>query len=167
MRLAAHGPRNRPACTRLPLDGWRTADPANLEARYNWALTSLLLDTAHPSAAAVEVMEKFYQGDSANPLYITGAAFARFRLGNVQPAAALLAKLPPAALQRPQRVPYAAAIFAAAGKCDAAKAVEKVAPAEAALLPEGEVEKRDIPLEIIHGICSPAFQRLFDFWSTP
>jgi predicted Zn-dependent protease len=118
------------------LDGWRTADPANLEARYNWAITTLLLPAPRPSSAAVDVLEKFYQSDPTNPLYITGAAFARFREGQFKSAADLLAKLKPAALQRPERAPYAAVIFAAAGRYDQSRAVQRFAPAPSALLPE-------------------------------
>jgi len=118
------------------LDGWRKAEPANVEVGYDWALAALLIEPAHPPAQAETEMEKLYSSDPANPIYVTGAAFARYRRGRAQEAADLMAKLSPVALKRPDRAPYAAAIFAAAGRYEAAQSVAKLAPPPDALLPE-------------------------------
>jgi predicted Zn-dependent protease len=118
------------------LDGWRKADSASLEARYNWAMVALLADRAHPDPGACAVLEGLYKATPGNPYFATGAAFARFCLGEPGEALSAMAGLQPVELKLPERSPYIAAVFAANERWDEARAALRAAPAVSSLLPE-------------------------------
>lgn len=130
--LAARDTRGLRDLYRLFNDGSDRFDPK----LQDWALLSLLTEPATAPNEATRTLAMLHAKDTANQHYATNYAFALCQLGRHAEACALLDRLDADGKELPERAPYLAAIYAAAGRRDEARAALRRAPPERALLPE-------------------------------
>ena len=130
--LAARDTRGLRDLYRLFNDGSDRFDPK----LQDWALLSLLTEPTSVPNEATRTLEMLHAKDKLNQHYATNYAFALFQLGRHAEACALVDRLDAGGKELPERAPYLAAIYAAAGRKDEARAALRRAPPERALLPE-------------------------------
>lgn len=90
----------------------RDSNPAMPRYRNDWAMLSLLTEPSSDWNDPKQALEDLYEGDTSNPFYATGYAFALARAGKATEALAVVSKLSQQDRDYSPRAPYLAYVYA-------------------------------------------------------